>query len=474
MLEGLSHLFKDYFGVAADSIMPLRGHASDRRRFRLSNGKSTAIGVVNENRAENQAFITYARHFLKVGLHVPKIYKAQLSKHIYLEQDLGDTTLYDTVLKDRINSSVISEEVRSLYREAVRKLPHFQIRGGRGLDYSVAYPRKSFDPQSMRWDLNYFKYNFLRLQSVPFNEEKLESDFNRLIAFLDNAPANYFLYRDFQSRNIMVTDSELYFIDFQGGRHGALQYDLASLLYQAKVGLSRDRQEELIEVYLKELNTIKKISSRQFMKFYPGFALIRILQNLGTYGEKGLLKRKGYFIDSIAPAVINLVAILKDQNRELKLPEISTISSRLTERFSSKLNLSEKMPFTVQLRSFSYRNGLPHPASKHGGGFVFDCRALPNPGRLDGYKTKSGLDHEVKEYLADKAEVQSFFESCKHVVESSLKNYLSRNFDSLEVYFGCTGGQHRSVYCTERLKEELMKKYDIMINVKHLDLEEIK
>ena len=166
-------------------------------------------------REENVAFLEFSRHFRRHGLPVPEIYAEDLSHGAYLEEDLGDTTLFEFLSQHRTGENIAPEVVEA-YRKVVAMLPRFQVEAGRDLNYKVCYPRASFDRQSIAWDLNYFKYYFLRLAGIPFSEQALEDDFSRLTKFLLSAGRDYFLYRDFQSRNIMLRDGQSIFSRLSG------------------------------------------------------------------------------------------------------------------------------------------------------------------------------------------------------------------------------------------------------------------
>src|ERR1019366_599468 len=189
------------------------------------------------------------------------------------------------------------------YRKVVEVLPRFQVEARHDINYKVCYPRTSFDRQSIAWDLNYFKYYFLRLAGIPFNEQALEDDFSRLTKFLLGADRNYFLYRDFQSRNVMWRDGHPYFLDYQGGRRGALQYDIASLLYDGKADLPPELRQQLLNHYLDTLAGFIKLDRSEFMQHYHAYVYVRIMQALGAYGFRGFYERKAHFLESVPYAL---------------------------------------------------------------------------------------------------------------------------------------------------------------------------
>lgn len=457
MKESLKGLFMTRFNEPVESVVPLKGDASSRKLFRMKSGGRSVIGVVGPDRLENRAFLGFSRHFRSAGLPVPEIYAEDLAKGIYLEEDLGETTLFDFLTANRAQEG-FPESVTQAYRRVVEVLPKFQIAAGRPLDYGLCYPRGSFDKQSMIWDLNYFKYYFLRLAHVPFNEQKLEDDFEHFTDFLLGADREFFLYRDFQSRNVMLRDGSPWFIDYQGGRKGALQYDVASLLFDAKADIPQGARKDLLDFYLRSASELIAIDRAEFLKYYPGYVYIRIVQALGAYGLRGFYERKAHFLQSIPYAVRNLEHLLRTTELPVKLPELMRVFRRLVASSALRQFGEAKLKLTVRVESFSYRSGLPSDERGHGGGYVFDCRALPNPGRHERYSKLSGQDEEVMEFLGKEPAVKKFLTHVCGLIEQSVENYQSRNFTDILVAFGCTGGLHRSVFCAERLAERLRKK----------------
>ena len=384
---------------------------------------------------------------------------------------MGDETLFSIISKVRKDEN-FPQELISYYKKVIEQLPQFQVKAGKDLDYSVCYPRSAFDEQSMMWDLNYFKYYFLKLARVQFGEQNLEDDFRRLCDFLLQADDEYFLYRDFQSRNIMIFKNEPYFIDYQGGRKGALQYDLASLLHDAKANIPQQVREELLQHYIEVVNNILPVNEKEFIKYYYGFVLIRILQAMGAYGYRGFYERKEHFLQSIPYALKNLKWILENNYFPVRLKSLFTVLSQLIE--SKELKKYEKNKstntLTVTINSFSYFKGIPEDETGNGGGFVFDCRGINNPGREEQFRLLTGKDKEVIEFLQTKSEVGKFLEDVYSLVDHSVNNYIERMFTNLVVNFGCTGGQHRSVYCAEQLAKHLKEKYNIKVIVNHKEL----
>lgn len=465
--QPLRGLFERRFGEPVERVTPLKGDASDRKLFRLSAASHTAIGVANPDARENRAFLEFSRHFGRCGLPVPEIYAEDLDRGMYLEEDLGDTTLFQFLTANRVTDE-LSSETLDLYQKVVELLPRFQIEAGRTLNYDVCYPRSSFDRQSMLWDLNYFKYYFLRLAKIPFSEQALEDDFERFAEFLLQAERRFFLYRDFQSRNIMVREGRPFFIDYQGGRRGALQYDVASLLFDAKADLPFEVRDELLERYLEAAATLEPIDRNAFLTFYPGFVSIRIMQAMGAYGLRGFYERKHHFLASIPYAIRNLEYLLRTTALPVELPELTQVWRRLVASSALRQFGTASLRLTVRIQSFAYTDGVPTDEKGHGGGYVFDCRALPNPGRFEEYTKLTGQDDAVKAFLENEPAVGDFIRHVFALIDQTVENYQRRNFTDLLVVFGCTGGQHRSVYCAERLATHLREQFQVHVEVRHL------
>jgi len=471
----LINLFERWAGEKAEEIYMLPRSGSYREYYRLKSTGKSALGVYNEDFKENKAFISFTNHFYKNGINVPEIYAEDLSAHIYLQQDLGDTTLFSYLNNHREGSELPSELV-ALYKKIVSDLPEIQVKAGTSLDYSVCYPRASFDEQSMHWDLNYFKYYFLKLAKIPFDEQELEDDFREFSEYLLQEDRDYFLYRDFQSRNIMICNNEPYYIDYQGGRKGALQYDLASLLYDAKADLPQQLRNELLEIYLTKLAQIKKIDKARFRQFYQGYVLIRIMQAMGAYGFRGFYEKKTHFLQSIPYALDNLSFILDNYDLPIEIPHLRKVLGLLVD--APKLRQYRDFSVSshglqISITSFSFKKGLPVDESGNGGGFVFDCRGIHNPGRYEEYKQMSGKETPVIEFLKDNSQIEEFLNHVFEVVDLTIDNYITRNFSHLMVNFGCTGGQHRSVFSAEALAAHLKEKYNLKIKLKHRELEKM-
>jgi len=464
----LAELFSSRFGAPPADSSPLPAHGSDRKLFRLrARDGRTAIGVENRDRDENAAFVGFSRHFRAAGLPVPEIYGEDPSAGVYLEEDLGEMTLFQLLQKERGNAPEIPANAASVYLQSVRLLARMQIESARGLDYRLCYPHVAFDRRSMTWDLNYFKYYFLKLAHVSFHEQRLENDFDALVAFLLQAPADFFLYRDFQSRNIMVRDGMPWFIDYQGGRRGALPYDLASLLLDAKADLPFDFRDELKTQYLDAASALVPVDRARFDDFYRGFSLIRILQAMGAYGYRGFYERKAHFLQSVPYAIRNLERLLAAGGLPVALPALEEALQRIVASARLRTIAPVSPRLTVRIESFSYQRGYPADTTGHGGGFVFDCRALPNPGREPGFLNLSGRDSAVIAWLERHDEPGQFLAQVRALLEPTLENYQRRHFTHLSVAFGCTGGQHRSVYCAESLAQALRAHPGVGVEVHH-------
>lgn len=468
--ELINSLYRAAEGSDPERLDVLRAHGSTRRLYRLGTPERTLIGVVNDDVAENAAFLSFSRHFRSEGLPVPEIYAVNPEGTAYLEEDLGDETLFDALGDWRRQAAGgVPDAMKLAYEAVVRELPRFQITAGEGIDDTVCYPRSSFDRQSMFWDLNYFKYYFLKLAQIPFHEQHLENDFNRLADWLLEADAGFFLYRDFQSRNIMLRDAAPWFIDYQGGRRGALQYDLASLLYDAKADLTPEFRDHLKSVYLDELRTYLPEQSEVFDRYFPGFVLMRILQAMGAYGFRGFYERKSHFLQSVPYAVRNLEWLLTNTQFPVELPELCGALQRIVRSTRLREIAAVPMPLTVRVVSFSYKKGLPTDDSGHGGGFVLDCRSLPNPGREERFQQLTGEDRETVDWLENQEDVHAFLTRVRDMITQVVQVYQQRNFTWLSVAFGCTGGQHRSVYCASSLARSLGRIPGIKVELEHRD-----
>ena len=471
-IDVLKTLFEQHFHVPVERVQPLQGElgGSGRKIIRLSAGARSAIGILYNVREENAAFLAFSKHFRKHNLPVPEIYAEDLASGAYIEEDLGDTTLFEFLSKHRTGTDIAPEVVEA-YRKVVAVLPRFQIEAGLDLNYKVCYPISSFDRQSIAWDLNYFKYYFLRLAGIPFNEQALEDDFSRLTDFLLSAPRDYFLYRDFQSRNIMLRNGDPFFVDYQGGRKGALQYDIASLLYDAKADLPPELRQQLLDHYLDRLAGFIQLDREPFLQYYYAYVFVRIMQALGAYGFRGFYERKAHFLQSVPYALKNLRWLLHNVRLPIELPTLMAAFHSMLASEKLQALAAETENLVVRIFSFSFHQSLPADETGNGGGFVFDGRSLPNPGREEQFKFLTGKDAPVIEYLQQQETVHQFFAGVLSLVDACITTYQSRHFKNLMVSFGCTGGQHRSVYLAEQLAKRLRPRPGLEVVLRHLELE---
>lgn len=457
-------LFEAWAGEPCLEVWPLGANGSNRQYCRLIGCNYSCIGSENPDVRENEAFFYYSRFFSEKGLRVPKVWAVSEDRCCYLQEDLGDETLFDWLQSCR-NKGEMSG-VEPMLERVLSDLVDIQL-AGRDADFSMSYPREAFDRQSMQWDLNYFKYCFLKLSYIPFDEQLLEKDFALLEDFLEEEDCGYFLYRDFQSRNVMLNNGEPYYIDFQGGRRGAAQYDVASLLYSAKTDLSEDQRERLLHYYIGRLMERRSVDPKAFEQKFYGYVMLRILQAMGAYGYRGLYERKGYFMNSVSLAARNLIHISQQHPLPIALPHLTEVVRAIFDKYGKEKS-AEASRLVVEVGSFSYRKGYPCDESGNGGGFVFDCRALHNPGRYEAYKLLTGRSEEVREFLKKERAVDEFLANAQLLVRQSVDKYIERDFEHLSVYFGCTGGQHRSVYCAENMAQWLRAEYpNIQVELHH-------
>ncbi len=457
------------------------------------------IWVVGTSRDENHAFIYLTNHFAKRRLPVPAVLAVSDDELRYLQTDLGSVSLFDAIAGGRAAGGRYTVKEKELLIRTIRELPNFQVRGARDLDFSNCYPQPEFDEDSVLFDLNYFKYCFLKAADLDFHELKLEANFRLFAKDLTSEPCDSFLYRDFQARNVMLDDAgNPYFIDYQGGRKGPYYYDLASFLWQASAKYSHKLRRELVAEYYQSLkNYVEVPSVRHFVNRLSLFVLFRTLQVLGAYGFRGYFERKKHFIDSIPPAIQNLRELLEldcfpypymvDMLRRLtELPQFARIEqpalSRADGYRTAGSNVYEahpqdgpatfskydgKGPLVVRVFSFSFRNGIPEDESGNGGGYVFDCRGTHNPGRYEPYKKLTGLDEPVIRFLEDDGEILAFLDSVYELADAHVDRYMQRGFTDLMFSFGCTGGQHRSVYSAQHLAEHIHGKFGIEVRICH-------
>ena len=514
----LESLFEQYTGAAPVSVVPLTGSASHRRYFRLTGADGrTLIGVEGTDADENRAFLTIDRHFATKGIRVPQVLAED--GLCYLQEDLGSTILYDALADGRSRGAYSPNDV-ALLRKTMAALPKIQVEGAQGLDFSVCYPQPSFDGRMVDFDLNYFKYDYLKLTGLEFNEVRLQDDFDRFRADLLAEPSDTFLYRDFNARNVMLVDGEPWFIDFQGGRRGPVHYDVASFLWQARARYPESLREELLQVYLDALRAYGPVNETHFRERLRLFILFRMLQVLGCYGYRGLWEGKQAFIDSIPPAlaIVRNLLPFKDYpyltevlehlcGEDFSTPPSAPLEMTKTDSFatlgmteevsSASLGMTEGSTLrpdedplscqpndaplsfrpseasgeisslTVTVYSFSFKKGIPEDASGNGGGYVFDCRSVHNPGKYERFKQLTGLDVPVIEFLEQDGEILRFLDHVYALVDAHVERFLERGFTHLQVSFGCTGGQHRSAYSAQHLAEHLVAKYPLRVHLIH-------
>ena len=460
--ENLQRLYQQHTGVQAECIEEMPASGSNRRYFRLK-GVQSLIGVYGTSIEENKAFLYMAEHFKKKNLPVPQVLCVSEDHSCYLQEDLGDTLLFHAIEKGRITNS-FSEEEKELLRKTIRLLPAVQFAGADGFDFEQCYPQPEFNQRSILWDLNYFKYCFLKATGLEFQEDKLEDDFMKMSDVLLRSSSATFMYRDFQSRNVMIRDGEPWLIDFQGGRKGPFFYDIASFLWQAKARYPESLRDELLDEYIQALSKYKTVDRNYFFSQLRHFVLFRTLQVLGAYGFRGYFEKKPHFIQSVPYAIENLRQLLREDYTEY--PYLCSVLRELTEMKQFKDDL-KKRQLTVKVMSFAYKKGIPNDPTGNGGGFVFDCRAVNNPGKYERYKPFTGLDAPIIEFLENDGEIFPFLEHAYALVDASVKRYMERGFSNLMVCFGCTGGQHRSVYSAQHMAEHLNKKFGVKVELIH-------
>ena len=473
-MEKLINLYTKWAGSKPASWQTLKGAGSNRTYVRIvGTDSSSVIGVIGTSAEENDAFCYIDRHFDACGISVPHLLMTDDDGMRYLQSDLGSMSLYDALKDGREHG--YDDEHKSLLAKTVRQLVHIQYRGAEGLDFDRCYPQPVFDRTNVMFDLNYFKYCFLKATGVEFNELRLEEDFVRLAEVLVGRESHTFMYRDFQARNVMLVGGEPVFIDFQGGRRGPVQYDLVSFLWQASARYPQSLRDEMIAQYCDETQKYVTVDATAFRQELNVWVLFRTLQVLGAYGFRGYFERKKYFLDSIPPAIDNLRALLAAGVTE-PYPYLSSVLSQMAEKLAAEAASSQKAsvskyegqgPLVVRVNSFSYKKGIPDDPSGNGGGYVFDCRSTHNPGRYEPYKKLTGLDEPVIRFLEDNGEILTFLQHIYKLADSHTARYIERGFTSLMFSFGCTGGQHRSVYCAQHLAEHLHEKFGIKVIINH-------
>jgi aminoglycoside/choline kinase family phosphotransferase len=467
--ELLSLLFRDFTGHSPESLTVLPKSGSDRIYCRMVKEDFSVLGVWNPSRKENDAFTGFASRFNEIGLRVPRVFKYLPGEMVYLTEDLGDLDLYTWVQERRKESESGSEgRIEEMYRSVLKELTRFQFEADKIIDYELAYPRKKFDRNSVMWDLNYFKYMFLKLSGTGFSEQLLEEDFKKLATTIEKVKVSGFLYRDFQSRNVMVKGGMPWFIDFQGGRKGAPYYDVASLLLDPYVELDSELHKRLLDYYF-EITTAKIATDiNTFYREYLVFGTVRLLQALGAYGFRGLYERKPNFTESIPPAVRQLNRIFENEAITGLFPELTRIVSLLYNKYEqSEADTGKKT--SVIIESFSFNKGIPETFITEGG-FMFDCRHLSDPYYTEELKSLTGRDKKVIDFFDNKKDIQDMVDNALRLINGSLESSVGGKMETLRVCFGCYSGHHRSVYCAEKMASALKRNKLLEVLVFHHEI----
>jgi aminoglycoside/choline kinase family phosphotransferase len=473
IIGDITKLFESYSREAILSVNKIPQSGSIRIYYRIVSAAKSYIATYGINIKENLSFIRFSRHFKSRNCPVPEIYAVNNEGTIYIQEDFGDVSLMN-----RLEQEGHSDAVFSLFRQSLKELAHLQIQGNKDMDYEHwCLTSSEFGRQAIMSDLLYFKYYFLDTLQLPYDKEKLIADFETFSSELGNTEHKYFMFRDFQSRNILIENEKVHFIDYQGGMKGALQYDVASMLWQAKAELNDAWKHGLLEFYMDcvEIEMGALFNKKQFVQQYQGYVLIRLMQVLGAYGFRGLFERKAHFLVSIPLGLKNLRAFLRQYHMGNSVPEFERVlnlivEDQIIERFVPP-RANADTPLVVHINSFSYRKTLPEDGSGNGGGFVFDCRGILNPGRLEIFKSKTGRDKEVKDFLEQQTKMPEYLNSVFDLVDISVAASPLRGFKNLMVNFGCTGGQHRSVYAADSLARHLKNKFGVTIEIHHLEQE---
>ena len=461
MTAKIKELYKNTFGCEPQSVVRLTGDGSNRVYYRISSDDVTVIGAAGTSVEENKAFAALSEALLACGVAAPKVLAVSDDGLCYLQEDCGDATVYTSLSAAR-ERGCFNEDEMMLLRNVVACLPRIQFGVPRHFDFSICYPVSDFNERTVMWDLNYFKYCFLKGVGIEFNESLLEDEFDSMAAMLLSDNDNVFLYRDFQSRNVMLKDGEPYFIDFQGGRRGPIYYDVASFVGQARAKYTNEAVGAMIDAYISALGEYKKVDKAHFLKMLKLFRVFRLLQNLGTYGYRGLFERKKAFVESIPAALSQLDELL---GNEKMFPYLHAIIREVAQL--PMFVHQESKELTVDVISFSYRRGIPDDPSGNGGGFVFDCRSIHNPGRYEPYKKLTGMDEPVIKFLETESNISEFLENAYALVDNMVDTYRKRGFTHIQVCCGCTGGQHRSVYSAEHIAHHVADKFGVRVVVTH-------
>lgn len=468
VIAEISQLYQSVGNPAPDRIEKLPQSGSDRVYFRIYDGEKTVIATYNLNQKETRTFIYFSRHFVQAGLPMPAILGVNKEDTIYLQEDLGTESLLN-----KLEESGHGDYAYSLFQKSLKELVRVQILGDKDLDYNWCLTAKEFGKQAIMSDLLYFKYYFLDTLQLPYDKQAMMDDFEALSTYLTRTEYKYFMFRDFQSRNIIVRDEAVHFIDYQGGMKGALQYDVASLLWQAKAELSEEWKDSLLEYYMDQVEAVlqKPVDRITFVSQYNGYVLIRLLQVMGAYGFRGLFERKAHFLASIPLAMRNLQFFIEHKRIGIITPEFNrvlhlVVAEDMIKRFEP-MKAGADTPLVIEINSFSYKKGIPADESDNGGGFVFDMRSILNPGRVDEYKTLNGTDKPVQDFIEQRTRMNEFLNSVWDLIDIAVEDYIQRGFHHLMINFGCTGGQHRSVYAAEQTARHIRNKYKLKVNLNH-------
>lgn len=468
IIQGISDLYFQWKKNVPERIEKLPQSGSDRIYFRIFNANETYIATYNLNVQENNTFVIFSQHFVELGLPVPAVYCINNEQTIYIQKDLGSDSLLNKLEQNGHN-----DYVYGLFKKSLQALAAIQIKGDKNLNYDVCLTAKEFGKQAILSDLLYFKYYFLDTLKLPYDKQAMLQDFEALSTYLTFTEHKYFMFRDFQSRNIIVNKDEVFFIDYQGGMKGALQYDVASLLWQAKAELSEQWKDDLLQYYIDEVEQLLQtnIDRTMFVSQYNGYVLIRLLQVMGAYGFRGLFERKAHFLASIPLGLSNLKFFIEHKRIGISTPEFDRVlklvaSDEMIEKFTP-IQANDATPLSIVINSFSYKKGIPKDDSENGGGFVFDMRGILNPGRFDDYKTLSGKDKSVQDFLEQCTKMNEYLNSVWDLIDINIEDYIQRGFSNLMINFGCTGGQHRSVYAAEQTARHLRNKYKLKVELNH-------
>ncbi len=469
-IDRIKEFFSGFSKHEISAIDKLPQAGSERHYFRIHTTAKNYIATYGANIKENESFLYFSEHFGKKKLATPKIYCVNAAKDIYIQEDFGDASLLN-----KLEAEGFVLPVYDLYKESLHQLALLQVKGHDDLNYKKCLTNSSFGKEAIMADLLYFKYYFLDALRKPYDKQKLIKDFEALSNYLSHTEYKFFMFRDFQSRNIMIKeDGGVGFIDYQGGMKGAPQYDVASLLSQAKANLPDEWKHNLLEDYITSFEKIveETVDRDVFRSQYNGYVLIRLLQVLGAYGFRGLFERKAHFLTSIPLALQNLKSFITNQSIGIAVPEFKKvlelcISDDVIAEFTP-VQATAETPLVVTVNSFSFiKSGYPKDETANGGGFVFDMRGILNPGRFDDYKHLSGLDKPVKDFLEQQTKMPDFLNSVYSLIDISVEDYIKRGFENLAINFGCTGGQHRSVYAAEAVARHLRNKFKVKIVLNH-------